>query len=169
MIVFQLKDDVERKNHRQPAFGEKSLRQAGLQQATMYTSETKVRVRYAETDQMRYVYYGNYAVYFEVGRTEALRKLGMSYRSLEEGGIMLPAIEYNVKFLKPVFYDEELTIKTIIRDLPNVRIRFFYEVFNEKGVLVCTADTTLVFVNMKNNRPCAAPGDFLNVLKKYFL
>ena len=133
----------------------------------MYSSETKVRVRYAETDQMRYVYYGNYAIYFEVGRTEALRKLGMSYRKLEDDGIMLPVYEYNAKFLNPVFYDDELTIKTFIKELPGVRIKFYYEVVNEKNDLVCLAETTLVFVNKQNNRPCPAPKELLDVLGKY--
>lgn len=134
----------------------------------MYSSETKIRVRYAETDQMGYVYYGNYAVYFEVARVEALRQLGISYKKLEEEGIMLPVVNYSVNFLKPAFYDEELTIRTFIKELPMARIKFYYVVKNEKMENVCTAETTLVFINKKNNRPCAAPAELLDILKKFF-
>lgn len=134
----------------------------------MYSSETKVRVRYAETDQMGYVYYGNYAIYFEVARVEALRQLGISYKNLEEEGIMLPVINYSAEFLKPAFYDEELTIKTFIKELPMARIKFYYEVQNVKIETVCKAQTTLVFINKKNNRPCAAPKELIDILKKYF-
>lgn len=133
----------------------------------MYSSETKIRVRYAETDQMGYVYYANYAIYFEVARVEALRQLGISYKKLEEEGIMLPVINYSVDFLKPAFYDEELTIKTVIKEMPMARIKFYYEVKNVKNEIVCNAETTLVFINKKNNRPCAAPKELLEVLKKY--
>lgn len=134
----------------------------------MYSSETKVRVRYAETDQMGYVYYGNYAIYFEVARVEALRQLGISYKNLEEEGIMLPVINYSAEFLKPAFYDEELTIKTFIKELPMARIKFYYEVQNVKIETVCKAQTTLVFINKKNNRPCAAPKELIDILQKYF-
>ncbi|MBP6403824.1 MAG: acyl-CoA thioesterase, partial [Bacteroidia bacterium] len=84
----------------------------------MYTSEIQVRVRYAETDQMGYVYYGNYAAYFEVARVEALRSLGFSYKKLEEDGLMLPVLDFSVKYFKPAYYDDVLTIKTTIRELP---------------------------------------------------
>src|SRR3569832_2763305 len=127
----------------------------------MYTTEIKIRVRYGETDRMGYAYYGNYAEYFEVARVEALRSLGFSYRKLEDEGIMLPVLSYSVKFVKPAYYDDELTIKVSIKELPAARIHFTYEVYYEKDELATLADTTLVFINRKTNKPCAAPGDFM--------
>lgn len=135
----------------------------------MYSTETKVRVRYAETDQMGYVYYGNYAIYFEVARVEALRQLGINYKNLEDSGIILPVINYHIEFLKPAFYDEELTIQTTIREIPKARIKFYYEVKNVKSEIVSKAETTLVFINKKNNRPCAAPKELVEVLNKFFI
>jgi len=134
----------------------------------MYTTEIKLRVRYGETDRMGYVYYGNYAEYFEVARVEALRNLGFSYRKLEDEGIMLPVLNFSVKYHKPVFYDDELTIKVTIREIPMARIRFDYEVYNEKDELTTVADTTLVFIDRAANKPCPAPDDFLEALKKFF-
>jgi acyl-CoA thioester hydrolase len=134
----------------------------------MYTTEIKIRVRYAETDQMGYAYYGNYAEYFEVARVEALRNLGFSYKKLEEEGTILPVLSYSVKFIKPAYYDDELTIKVSIKEMPMARIHFSYEVYNEKDELTTVADTTLVFINRKTNKPCPAPEHFLAVLKKFF-
>lgn len=134
----------------------------------MYTFETKVRVRYAETDQMGYVYYGNYATFYEVGRVELFRSLGFSYKALEDSGIMLPVIELHSKFLKPAKYDEEITVKAFLKEKPAVKIRFDYELFNERGDVLNTGSTTLVFIDMKRNKPCAAPADFLSRLEGYF-
>lgn len=134
----------------------------------MYTTEIKIRVRYGETDQMGYAYYGNYAEYFEVARVEALRNLGFSYKKLEEEGIMLPVLSYNVKFIKPAYYDDELTIKVTIKEIPMARIHFSYEVYNAKDELTTIADTTLVFINRGTNKPCPAPEHFLSVLRKFF-
>jgi acyl-CoA thioester hydrolase len=134
----------------------------------MYTTEIKIRVRYGETDQMGYAYYGNYAEYFEVARVEALRNLGLSYKKLEEEGIILPVLSYSVKFIKPAYYDDELTIKVSITEIPLARIHFSYEVYNESDVLTTIADTTLVFINKVTNKPCPAPNDLLQVLKKFF-
>ncbi len=134
----------------------------------MFSQEVKIRVRYAETDQMGYVYYGNYATYFEVARVEALRALGMSYKALEESGVMLPVLEYTCKYLKPAKYDDELTIKVTIKSVPTARIFFEYEVFNQYNELITTAATTLVFIMAASKRPCAAPEAFLEKLKKYF-
>jgi acyl-CoA thioester hydrolase len=134
----------------------------------MYLSETKVRVRYAETDKMSYVYYGNYASYFEVARVEALRDLGMSYKQMEEEGFMLPVLEYKVKYLKPALYDDLLTIRTTIPVMPSVRIVFQYEIFNEENVLLTTAETTLVFIEAASGRPCKAPADLLSKLAPSF-
>src|SRR6185295_1633646 len=102
----------------------------------MYITEIKIRVRYAETDQMGYVYYGNYAAYFEVARVETLRNLGFSYKKLEEEGIMLPVLSFSTRYNKPAFYDDELIIKVSIKELPMARIRFDYETYNEKDELI---------------------------------
>lgn len=134
----------------------------------MYTTETQIRVRYAETDRMGYVYYGNYAAYFEVGRVESLRQLGMNYKTMEDSGVMLPVYGFSVNYFKPAFYDDLLTIKTTITEIPQTRIRFEYETYNEKGVLLNKADTTLVFIDTKTGKPCAAPKEFTEKLKRYF-
>lgn len=134
----------------------------------MYTFETTVRVRYAETDQMGYVYYGNYAAFYEVGRVELFRSLGFSYKSLEDSGVMMPVLELHSRFLKPSRYDEEITVRTYLKEKPGVKIRFDYELFNQKGELLNTGNTTLVFVDMKRNKPCMAPRDFMERLAVYF-
>ena len=134
----------------------------------MYISETTIRVRYAETDKMGYVYYGNYAQYFEVGRVEALRDLKTSYKEMEDTGVMLPVYEFNIKYLKPAFYDDLLVIKTTIREIPTAKIKFDYEIYNQKSDLLTTANTSLVFINMATNKPCSAPESFIEKIKKYF-
>ena len=134
----------------------------------MYSSETTVRVRYAETDKMGYVYYGNYAQYYEVGRVEALRQLGLSYKSIEDNGVMLPVFTFSIKYLKPAYYDDLLTIKTVIKEIPQTRINFEYEIYNEKGELLNKGDTTLVFIDIVTNKPCTAPEVFIEQLKRYF-
>ena len=98
----------------------------------MYSFKTKVRVRYAETDKMGFCYYGNYATYFEIARVEALRNLGVSYKVLEDEGTFLPVSEFNVKYLKPAYYDDELTIHVFIKEMPGVKIKFTYETYNDK-------------------------------------
>jgi len=130
----------------------------------MYLYETKIRIRYGETDQMGYVYYGNYAQFFEIGRVETLRSLGVSYRSMEENGIMLPVINFNVKYIKPARYDDLITIKTILKKVPAARIEFDYEIFNEVGQLLTTAHTDLVFVKKQNMRPTGAPENLIQNL-----
>ncbi len=132
-----------------------------------FKHETKLRVRYGETDQMGYCYYGNYAQYFEVGRVEALRSLGCSYKQLEEDGIMLPVSEYNVKYKRPAFYDDELTIVTSITEIKGPRIRFEYLIKNTEGSTVAEAFTTLVFVKKENMRPCPPPQSFIDLIEKH--
>ena len=134
----------------------------------MYISETTVRVRYAETDKMGYVYYGNYTHYYEVGRVEALRQLGTSYKEMEDSGIMLPVYTCNLKYLKPALYDDLLIIKTTIKELPTVRITFDYEIYNQKNELLNLGNTTLVFINTATNKPCPAPQSFVEKIKMYF-
>ena len=134
----------------------------------MFQHATKLRVRYGETDQMGYMYYGNYAGFYEVGRVEMLRSLGLTYSGMEESGIKMPVMELHCKYLKPALYDEEITINVIMDKLPGVKIFFRYELFNEKQELINTGETLLVFVNMKTNRPCLPSQDFLDRLKPFF-
>ena len=134
----------------------------------MYRSETSIRVRYGETDQMGYVYYGNYGMYYEVARVESLRQVGMSYREMEEIGVMMPVIENHTKFLAPALYDDLLTIVTTIREKPSVRIRFEYEIFNESGKLINQGETLLVFVDKKTGKPRRPPEKFEKILEPYF-
>jgi len=117
---------------------------------------------------MGYVYYGNYAGYYEVGRVEALRSLGMSYREMEDSGIMLPVLNYSIKYYKPSFYDDLLTIQTTIPELPTTRIKFLYKMYNTENVLLNEGETTLVFVNIKTGKPCHAPGDFIEKMTPFF-
>ena len=135
----------------------------------MYKSKIKIRVRYAETDMMGYVYYGNYASYFEVARVESIRKLGFSYRKMEDEGIALPVLDFSIKYFKPAFYDDELTIETTVTELPKARIHFTYQTYNADGILLNQAQTTLVFFNKNSMKPCLAPEEFTEAMKKYFL
>lgn len=132
-----------------------------------FTHTTTLRVRYGETDQMGYCYYGNYAQYFEVGRVETMRKLGMSYRQLEEQGVMLPVSEFRVNYKTPALYDDELKITTTISGIRGARLDFDYAIYNEHNELVATAFTTLVFVAKSTMRPISPPESFLNVIAPY--
>ncbi|WP_442794667.1 acyl-CoA thioesterase [Pelobium manganitolerans] len=134
----------------------------------MFSFETKIRVRYADTDQMGYMYYGNYAAVYEVARTEMLRSLGMTYRSMEEEGVMMPVLELKCKYIKPALYDDEITVKVVISEKPGVRIVFTYELFNQDGVLINLGETTLVFVNIQKNKPCLPPKNFREKIGIYF-
>jgi acyl-CoA thioester hydrolase len=134
----------------------------------MYVHETQIRVRYAETDQMSYVYNGAYAEYLEVGRVEALRALGIIYKQLELEGVMMPVLEMNIKYFRPARYDDVLTVKTIITEVPEKRVQFEYEISNEKNVLISKAKTTLVFVDMESGKPIVAPLFILEKLAPYF-
>jgi acyl-CoA thioester hydrolase len=134
----------------------------------MFTTEVKLRVRYAETDQMGYVYYGNYATYYEVARVEALRALGFSYGEMEKGGIMLPVLELKTKFIRPARYDDLLTILVRIPHIPATRIRFEYEIFNAEQTLLNLGETTLVFVDMEKNKPCHIPEPMLAAFTPYY-
>lgn len=127
--------------------------------------ETKVRVRYAETDRMGYCYYGNFATYFEVARVEALRSLGVTYKQLEDEGIILPVLDFQIRYFKPAFYDEELRIETTIESVKGARIFFSYKTFNQSEVQLNQATTTLVFVDLKNQRPMNPPSDLLQLLQ----
>src|SRR6201996_5694384 len=134
----------------------------------MFEHSTKLRVRYGESDQMGYMYYGNYAEFYEVGRVEMLRSLGLTYAWMEEIGIKMPVLELHCKYLKPALYDEEITIKVLMDKMPGVKIHFRYELFNDRDELINLGETLLVFVNMKTNRPCLPPDEFLEKLKPFF-
>ncbi len=134
----------------------------------MISFETNIRVRYAETDQMGYVYYGNYATYYEVARVEFLRSLGFSYKSLEAQGVMMPVLENKSKFIRPARYDDLLTVKVKLIDLPVNRMTFEYEIFNEQNKLINVGETVLAFVDMKNGKACDAPDSILSLLKPIF-
>lgn len=123
----------------------------------MKIHEVKVRVRYAETDQMGMVYHGNYAQYFELGRVEWLRNLGVSYKLMEAAGVMLPVVSLSMNYKKPARYDDELTVRTIFKSQTSVKIEFDYEVYNEKSELLTTGNSILVFVDMKTGRPISPP------------
>jgi acyl-CoA thioester hydrolase len=134
----------------------------------MYTSETTIRVRYAETDQMNYVYYGNYSSYYEVGRVEAFRKLGLTYKSLEETGIGMPVVENHSFYHKPIVYDDLITIKVTIPELPTKRIKFEYKIFNQDEVLVHSGNSILVFINLSTGKTVKAPESMLEALAPFF-
>ena len=129
----------------------------------MKKNTTKIRVRYGETDQMGVVYYGNYAQYLEQGRTEWLRELGLSYKWMEANDVHLPVVNLNIDYKKPALYDDEILITTKLKKNPTIKIEFYYEIHNEKGELLVTASTTLVFINSITNKIMKAP-DYL--LKK---
>jgi len=122
------------------------------------------RVRYAETDQMGFVYYGNYAQYLEMGRVAWLRSLGISYKTMEERGVMLPVISMQLDFKKPALYDDLITVETKLKKTPTVRIEFDYKIYNEQEELLVTANTVLAFIDMKTNRPARCPKYILEVL-----
>lgn len=131
----------------------------------MIKHQTKVKVRYGETDQMGVVYHGNYAQYFEIGRIEWLSSLGVSYKEMEAQGIMLPVVVLNINYSKPAFYEDVLIITTSLIKPPEVSIEFKYELHNECGELLTTAYTKLVFVDSKSRSPIRCPDFFLDKLQ----
>tara|TARA_B100000945_G_scaffold266394_1_gene226146 strand:+ start:936 stop:1340 length:405 start_codon:yes stop_codon:yes gene_type:complete len=134
----------------------------------MIKGDIKLRVRYSDTDQMGYVYYGRYASYYEVARVELFRNLGFSYKKLEEEGIGMPVIDMETKYLLPIKYDEEITIRTRIEKLPSSRIIFQYEILNQNNDLANTAKTTLTFINLLNKKPVRTPKELLDLIKNKF-
>lgn len=134
----------------------------------MYSHKIQLRVRYAETDQMGYVYYGNYAMYYEVARVEAFRQLGFVYKKLEENGIMMPVLEMHSEFLRAGKYDELLDVEVTIPELPGAKITFLYNIFNQENMLINKGKTLLAFINMESGRPCRPPEQMLDLLEPYF-
>lgn len=118
---------------------------------------TYVKVRYAETDQMGVVYHGNYAQYLEIARIDWLQQLGISYKTMEEDGIMLPVYELILKFKKSAKFDDVLKIETFLAEKPSVRIKFIYKIFNQENQLLTEAETTLIFMDIEQNRPIKCP------------
>lgn len=128
--------------------------------------EFNVRVRYAETDQMGVVYHGNYAQYFEMGRVEWLRNLGIRYSDMEKSGIMLPVVSLTMNYKKPARYDDLLRVRTIMKNLTSVKIEFDYEIYNESDELLTTGNSVLVFVNMETGRPVSPPDYIIEKVKQ---
>jgi acyl-CoA thioester hydrolase len=135
----------------------------------MLKAETKLRVRYGETDQMGFAYYGVYAQYYEVGRVEAMRLVGFSYKEVEARGIHLPVVEYCIHYKKPAYYDDEITLVTKITGMPSgPRLPFEYECFNDKGELLNHGKVTLVFIDKTTNRVTSIPQWFSEALSPFF-
>lgn len=133
--------------------------------STKLTKEIKIRVRYAETDRMGFVYYGNYATYFEVARVEWLRELGINYLELENNGIALPVVELKIRYFKPAFYDQFLTVRTLVKEFSGVRLTFGHETFNESGELINSAEVQLVFINTSTLKPSSPPEAIIKALQ----
>jgi acyl-CoA thioester hydrolase len=135
----------------------------------MFESVTQVRVRYAETDQMGVVYHGNYAQFYEVGRAESIRHLGFTYADMEKMGVIMPIVELHSKFIRPALYDDLLTIKTILKELPqHHKIEFHQEVYNEKEQLLNTGKVVLYFLEAKTMQKTSMPPQLLLKLEPYF-
>ena len=134
----------------------------------MFSFEYDIRVRYGETDQMGYVYYGQYASYYETARVESMRHLGISYKQMEENGVILPVRENHSYFIKPAHYDELLTIKTMVMEMPGVRIKFEYEITNEVKEIIHRGDTELVFINKTTGAPQRPTQEIMDAFKPFF-
>ncbi len=133
----------------------------------MFKATSELRVRYVETDQMGYSHHSNYIIYYEYGRVEALRSLGMSYKELEGSGVMMPVIDSGSKYLKPALYDDLIKIEVIVPSLPTVRMRFEYKLY-VNDVLINEGHTTLAFVDIKTGRPMRPPNSMLHLLKPFY-
>lgn len=135
----------------------------------MFTHKTPIRIHYALTDQMGFVYHGHYAQFYEIGRTEALRSLGITYKSIEEFGVIMPVTEIHTKFLRPAKYDDLITVVTIVKEMPSHhKIIFFGEIFNEKGELLNSGSVTLYFMNAKTMKRCDMPDMIKEKIIEYF-
>ena len=135
----------------------------------MYEHSTQIRVRYAETDQMDVVYYGNYAQYFEVGRAESIREMGFTYKKMEEMGVYMPVVQLEIKYIRPAHYDDLITVKTMVKELPQAHeIVFHHEVHNENGKLLTTGRVTLYFMDSKTGRKSSMPEELRTILGPFF-
>ena len=135
----------------------------------MYTSSTYIRIHYALTDQMGVVYYGNYAQFYEIGRTEAIRQLGFTYKDIEAMGIIMPVVETQSSFIRPAKYDDLIAVKTIVKEMPTTHsITFFTEIYNEANKLLNTGSTTLFFLEKVGMKKVQMPPNLEEKLKSYF-
>ncbi|MGF2411466.1 acyl-CoA thioesterase [Ferruginibacter sp.] len=135
----------------------------------MFVTETQVRIHYALTDQMSMVYYGHYAQFYEIGRTEAIRQLGYTYKEIEALGIIMPVVEIHSKFLRPAKYDDLITIKTTLKEMPvGHKIIFYAEIYNEQDKLLNTGEVTLYFIDAKTMKRCEMPEQLKEKLSQYF-
>ncbi|CAM1333489.1 acyl-CoA thioesterase [Tenacibaculum aestuariivivum] len=130
----------------------------------MIKNKTTVRIRYAETDQMGVVYHGNYAQFLEIGRTELLRSIGVTYKNMEKTGVILPVITLSCNYKKSALYDDEITITTLLKKTPTVKIEFDYKITNQHNELIATANTILAFVNKDTKKPIRCPEYILQKL-----
>jgi acyl-CoA thioester hydrolase len=135
----------------------------------MFITETQIRIHYALTDQMGVVYHGHYAQFYEIGRTEAIRQIGYTYKDIEAMGVIMPVIDIHSRFLRPAKYDDLITVKTILKELPaHHKIVFHHEIYNEADELLNTGDVTLYFMIAKEMKRCEMPGKLKEVLQQYF-
>jgi acyl-CoA thioester hydrolase len=134
----------------------------------MYSYETIIRVRYNETDRMGYLHHSVYASYFEIARTEMMRNLGISYKEMEDSGILLPVYALNISFRQPAFYDDNLTVKSMLTMLPVVKLIIEYEVINQNRQLICTATSTNVFISASSRKPIRAPESLIQKFNGFF-
>lgn len=135
----------------------------------MYTSETKIRVHYALTDQMGVVYHGHYAQFYEIGRAEALRQIDYSYKDIEATGVIMPVVDIHSKFLRPARYEDLITVRTTLRELPlHHKIVFHTEIYNEEEQLLNTGDVTLYFVHATDMKRCEMPAELRQKLQPFF-
>ena len=137
----------------------------------MYIAETQIRVRYGETDQMGYLYYGNYALYYEVGRAEAIRQLGFTYKKMEEIGVFMPVYELHINYFRPAMYDDLITVKTSLKELSPTasKIQFHTELFNQEGQLLNKGYTTLVFYDPIKKEKAAMPEELYLKLEPFYI
>lgn len=135
----------------------------------MYTTETQIRIHYALTDQMGFVYHGHYAQFYEIGRGEAIRQIGYTYKDIEAMGIIMPVVDIHSRFLRPAKYDDLITVKTILKELPvHHKILFHHEIYNEQDELLNTGDITLYFMDARTMKRCEMPVALKEKLEKYF-
>jgi len=133
----------------------------------MLVNETQLRVQYYETDQMGVVHHSNYIRYFEIGRTDLMRRMGLCYKNLEDSGTVMPITNVEVRYLYPAYYDDIICIKSFIKELPKARIVFNYEIYNAQGKLLVDGSTTLAFVNKETGRPQRAPEKMIQTLSEH--
>lgn len=134
----------------------------------MIVHQTQIRVRYGEVDRMGFLYHSHYVEFFDVGRSELMRSVGLSNAEIEASGVMLPVLAVNIRYKNPAYYDDLLTIRTTMRDMPGIKVCFYYEVLRENGELITTGDVTLAFMHSDTKRACRPPQQFISRVKSYF-